>query len=248
MSHSSQPSSDRTQAETLGVTGNSLGMKFLPVPGTRVLFSVWETRVRDYQRFVEAKRRSWEQPEFAEYGPDHPAVNVSWQDAKDFCLWLTEEEQRAGRLGIGQYYALPSDADWSKAVGLEFEAGGTPEDNDGKTKGIYPWGRQWPAPVGAGNYDSSLSVDSFSETSPVGRFAANQFGLHDMGGNVWEWCEDRYESRRSRAGFEARVLRGASWRNFYPDGMLSSYRDFEPPDHRSDYVGFRCVLVGVSAR
>ena len=62
---------------------NGLGMKFVPVPGTRVRFCVWETRVRDYQAFVDATGQAWKKAEF-EQGPTHPAVNVSWVDAQAF--------------------------------------------------------------------------------------------------------------------------------------------------------------------
>lgn len=89
------------------------------------------------------------------------------------------------------------------------ESGGTPKDKDGKLKGVYPWGTQWPPPRGAGNYDSYSSskrnTDDFDRTSPVGSFAVNASGLFDSGGNVWEWCEDFLDGSSG-----ARVLRGAS--------------------------------------
>ena len=228
----------------------SLGMKFVPVPGTKVLFSIWDTRVQDYQAFVTATGRAWEKPGF-EQGPTHPAVNVSWEDAKAFCAWLTEQERHAGTLTSSQEYRLPTDLEWSAAVGLENETGRTPQARNGKVLGIYPWGTEWPPPRGAGNYDEKMNVDDFAKTSPVGSFATNRFGLYDMGGNVWQWCEDSYE------GYSGGNLihRGASYKTkplkSRPDGfiLLSSYRSarIHSLNSRVDDVGFRCVLAGGDA-
>ena len=109
-------------------------------------------------------------------------------------------------------------------------------------KDVYPWGKEWPPPKGAGNYGESLNVDSYEYTSPVGSFAANKHSIHDLGGNVWEWSEDWYDP----AAQEYRVLRGASWGYYDPVYLLSSYRLFFTPDGRFTFFGFRCVLVGGS--
>ena len=223
---------------------NSLGMKFVPVAGTSVQFSVWDTRVQDYQTFAAATGRSWAKLSFAQ-GPTHPAVYVSWDDANAFCQWLTEKERGEGRLKSQQQYRLPTDAEWSVAAGLSKEPpfvkpgffAAVKSGFVGQNKaGGFPWGSEWPPPRGAGNYSPSLNVDDFENTSPVGSFPANRFGLNDMGGNVRQWCEDLYGVRKTH------VLRGASWADSIRDLLLSSSRNFGDPVARLPCDGFRCVL------
>jgi formylglycine-generating enzyme required for sulfatase activity len=206
---------------------NQMRMKFVPVEGTKVLFSVWATRVQDYAVFAEETKRQWERPEFHQ-GPVHPVVLVSWEDAVAFCVWLSKTE--------GRKYRLPTDAEWSLAVGLGVETGATPEEKDGKLLG-YPWGAKWPPPRGAGNYDLSFHTDSFENTSPVGSFLPSSNGLCDLGGNVWEWCEDWYDGTQ-----QSRVLRGGSWYGAGEYYLRSSARGLELPKERAEHIGFRCVL------
>jgi formylglycine-generating enzyme required for sulfatase activity len=249
---------------------NSLGMKFVPVPGTRVLFSIWETRVKDFEAFVEATKydvpgemyavddnrewavgRTWKDPGFAQTG-EHPVCGVSLHDATAFCEWLTERERKAGRITSKQSYRLPSDEEWSVAVGLEKESGSTPEERNGKVKGVYPWGTKVPPPSGAGNYAGSEARtggwmsdwvtidgyrDGYARTSPVGSFEANGYGIYDLGGNVREWCQDWWNAEK-----KFRVSRGASWVLSFPGDLLSSRRFFNSPENRADTVGFRCGL------
>ena len=85
-----------------------------------------------------------------------------------------------------------------------------------------------------------MNVGVFEYTAPVGSFAANRFGLYDLGGNVWEWCEDEYGNGRGR------VLRGASWNRNEFRCLLSSFRCYDPPGSRVDDFGFRCVLSRAS--
>ena len=229
---------------------NTLGMPFVPVPGTDVQFCIWETRVKDYAAYAAANAgvdASWKKPSVLEISilqeTTHPVVNVSWEDANAFCAWLTKKEMAAGKIKAGQKYRLPTDAEWSVAVGLGKEKGNTPQEKNRGIKDVYPWGKEWPPPKGAGNYRQILKVDNFEYTSPVGSFAVNKLGLHDMGGNAWEWCEDWYDP----ATKTDRVLRGASWYNRgYPDYLWSSFRLDGTPGGRLNRVGFRCVLVGGS--
>ncbi len=224
---------------------NSLGMKFVSVPGTEVLFSIWDTRVQDYRAYAGANsgaNNKWQKPDF-EQGVTHPAVNVSWNDAKAFCEWLTKKERAAGLIGTNQSYRLPLDWEWSAAVGLNETKAGLPQDKSDKIQGEYPWGTEWPPPRGAGNYDQYFGVDNFDRTSPVGSFAPDQYGLYDMGGNVWQWCEDWYDDSRLW-----RVQRGASMQGISNStDLLSSHRGYSGVDSRGADVGFRCVLTGGSA-
>ena len=218
---------------------NSLGLPFVPVPGMKALFCIWDVRVQDYQPFVDSTLRVWRRPAFAQ-GPRHPAVNVSWEDAKGFCEWLTREETASGHLRPPQTYRLPTDAEWSKAVGLDEDYGGTPREKDKKIEGVYPWGTAWPPPRGAGNYRTDLSVDDFPNTSPVGRFRPNRYGLYDMGGNVWQWCEDWYDGEG-----KDHVARGGSWLGSGAAMLLSSARYHGTPRPLGNH-GFRVVLAGAS--
>lgn len=237
---------------------NSLGMKFVPVPiifgptdGKAVLFSIWDTRVQDYMAFAQATSRKVEKPPF-EQGPTHPAIMVSWEDAKAFCGWLTEKDLREDKIRAGLYYRLPTDHEWSCALRLgEKEATLPPASNNGRVEG-YLWGKHWPPPEGVGNYlgegeampDSPQGAglkgyrDGFRNTSPVGSFAANEYGLFDMGGNVWQWCEDWSDEKHT-----LRVLRGASWLDDYFIVLQASCRDFGRTTERSANRGFRVVLV-----
>ena len=242
---------------------NSLGMKFVPVSGTEVLFCVWETRVKDYAAHAAASPNvdgSWRNVKYQETpvsdGQTHPAVNVSWEDAQTFCAWLTKKEQEEGRLSADQRYRLPTDLEWSAAVGLRGETGDTPKERDRKVKDVYPWGTEWPPPSGAGNFaDASAKSafnmgwamadyrDGYASTAPVGSFSTNRSGLCDLSGNVWEWCDDSYDLEE-----KGRVLRGGSWANVARDLLLSSRRLHYAAGRRDVNVGFRCVLVVSSAR
>jgi len=242
---------------------NSLGMKFVPVPGTDVLFCIWETRVKDYAAYAQGKKvdGGWKTAEKngvpVGREPDHPVILVSWEDANAFCQWLTKKEATDGKLPGGTKYRLPTDDEWSRAVGLPKEAGSTPKERNGKVAG-FPWGEEWPPKDKAGNYPDSAFhekfpksrwlngyTDGFATTAPVGSFPPNQFGIYDLGGNAWEWCEDPDEPGSTR-----RLMRGSSWSDSLGvdrDHLLASIRNSTTPAYRGHTTGFRCVLAA-SAR
>jgi len=237
---------------------NTLGQEFVPVPGLAALFCRWDTRVSDYAAYARLNTTdgAWATQEKdgvpVSRGADYPVVGVSWNDATAFCVWLTQKEIAEGKLPKGMRYRLPTDEEWSRAVKLAKEDGATPKEKNGNSDGTYPWGLRFPPSTGkAGNYaDAAWHAkfpkggnwiegysDGFATTSPVGSFAPNEYGLCDMGGNVWQWCDDALEP-----GSSERVLRGASWNNYDSVGLLSSSRYHSARGYRSSNYGFRCVL------
>lgn len=232
---------------------NSLGMKFVPVPGTQILMCIHETRRADYAAYAATNstaNASWKNVAMENIpigaGDDEPVVNVSWDDAKAFCEWLSKKE--------GRIYRLPLDREWSIAVGIgsqEPASGFTPESLSAKLTDVYPWGRQWPPAKGAGNYadeDCRKKIksektmegyaDGFAVTAPVMSFPPNELGIYDLAGNVWEWCEDWFNTEQ-----KLHILRGASWGSSARKPLLSSFRASQAADRRWRCDGFRCVLV-----
>lgn len=240
---------------------NSLGMKFVPVPGTQILMCIHETRNKDYAAYSSANSGvdgSWKNVVFTHWkskytikdDANHPVVKVSWQDATAFCDWLGRKDDRT--------YRLPTDHEWSCAVGIGDRENkrDTPKSKDGKGPG-FPWGDGYPPPKNnLGNYldgtvvrkgeADSTSLGSYEDgylvTSPVMSYAANKLGIHDLGGNVWEWCQDLY-SPEENAGDNAPVIRGGSWVFDSLEWLKSSNRDFGKATERVSETGFRCVVV-----
>jgi hypothetical protein len=223
---------------------NSLGMRFVPIaPDAGVFVCIWETRLKDFDAFVRttghAAGPGWRSPGFFQTN-GYPVVNVSWADAKAFCDWLNTKERRsdAGPFRIEEHtYRLPRDQEWSLLVGLTYEPGATPEQRANNVRGIYPWGREWPPPTWAGNYHDTISYDRFEYTAPVGSFRPSPLGIYDLGGNIWEWCEDWYNAKQ-----KTRTARGGSYQYPFADEMnASARREWLPTERRTD-AGFRVVL------
>ncbi len=243
---------------------NSLGMVYVPVPHTKVGFSIYETRMKDFAAFAATHPNldgtNWDHALYhgvtpVSAGPDFPVVNVSWNDAQAFCAWLTESERKSGKISPDESYRLPTDAEWSWAVGIGGrETGVTPEAKNVKLANVYPWGTQFPPPPGAGNFADQAALnhfhswphiagynDGFVTTSPVGSFTPNALGIYDLAGNALEWCGDFYDAMHKQ-----RVLRGGAWINCGPRSLLSAHRDHAAPHRFSVATGFRCVLVEAS--
>jgi formylglycine-generating enzyme required for sulfatase activity len=166
-------------------------------------------------------------------GPQHPVESVSWDEAVAFCERLSA---LPGERAAGRNYRLPTEAEWEYAC----RAG---------TRTAFAGGDE------LGPADANIAADgSPGQTTPVGAYRANLFGLCDLHGNVWEWCADWYRGGYYRASpprdpagpeqGEFRVLRGGSWRS-QPATCRAAYRNALAPHHRDRYTGFRVVAITV---
>ena len=198
--------------------------------------------VAQFRAFVEESRREYDK-DALERPPNHPVVWVSWEDAMAYGNWLTKElhgwkntpDPLKGLLGEGWRIALPSEAQWEKAA-------------RGTDKRLYPWGNE---------FDSSrcnCAETGIGATSAVGCFpaGASPFGVMDLAGDVWEWCQDWFgkdyyqnSPKENPTGPEkgsGRVARGGCWIDF-ARRCRSARRHWGDPPVRHDGLGFRVVLV-----
>ncbi len=155
-------------------------------------------------------------------GDDLPVESVSWNDIQEFLKRLNSQ--------TGQYYRLPTEAEWEYAA----RSGGKKEKFAGTNSNLddYAW----------------YGDNSGSKTHPVGQKIPNGLGLYDMSGNVWEWCSDWYDGNYYKTSPDKdpkgaysgsyRVLRGGSW-SFIDYVCRSSDRFWFNPDYRFNYNGFR---------
>ena len=219
-------------------SANSIGMKFKLIPaGTFTMgenddahevtltkpfkMGVHEVTQAQYEQ-VMGVNRSW----FT--GANNPVETVGWEDAVEFCRKLSElpAEKAAGNV-----YRLPTEAEWEYAC----RAGTTTKHSfgDDESELGYAW----------------LSENSGDETHPVGSKLPNAWGLYDMHGNVWEWCQDWFFFSSSGSVTDPtgpatgsyRVIRGGSWSNT-AGYCRSAYRGRYGPSGRSNGSGFRVSL------
>jgi serine/threonine protein kinase len=255
---------------------NSLGMKFVPVPGTQTLFSIWDTRVRDFKAFVgdsgygvppgigsltkdalKKNEATWESPGFKQ-GPEYPVVGVNWDDAKAFCTWLTKKEHAMGHLPQEMIYRLPTDTEWSAAAGLGYEQGDTPKEKSGKIADLYAWGKQWPPPKGAGNYAGEEAetgnalgpwevIKGYNDGWPQ-TSPVGAFAANRLG--LYDISGNVWQwcEDWSDKKHQFRVNRGGSWVYSFPPTLLLSCRAENGPRVRRDDIGFRSVLAPGSSR
>jgi formylglycine-generating enzyme required for sulfatase activity len=176
-----------------------------------------------------------------------PVINVSWQDARDYAVWLSAR--------TGKHFRLPTEAEWEYAA----RAGSlTPRPWEYGLEAACRYANvldsKHVAELKALNYritwDNFPCEDAYATTAPVGSFPASALGLHDMLGNVWEWvqdCAQAYkDTPRDGTAFEAgsetdcgqRVIRSGSWYNV-PAYLRSATRFRFNPDYRNFGLGFR---------
>jgi len=184
-----------------------------------------ETTVAQWRTFCSATGRQMPEPPSWGWINSNPIVNVSWQDAVEYCDWLSDK--------TGELYRLPTEAEWEYAA-----RGGN------KSKGFKYSGAQSIDVVGW------FDANSNKQTQPVGVKRANELGIYDMSGNVWEWCKDWYgpytaevqTNPRGPASGSGRVVRGGSWvGNAQYCRAANRILDGINPGGRVSMLGFRLV-------
>jgi len=236
---------------------NSLGMRLVPVR-ENLMVAAWETRVSDYKAYVKSAKVKAPKPPGFPQEKNHPVVQVSRQDAENFCKWLTERERKLERISSGDSYRLLTDLEWSFIAGLEENPGLKPSERELRQVDLFPWGASWPpekAGFKVGNLadkTAGLAVDvrrsrtlynyddGYAKTAPVGSFPSNEFGIYDLAGNVHEWVSDDY----SGAG-EYGVLRGGGWNSAEKEHLYITHRNVVRPSKLSNAYGFRVALEKV---
>jgi formylglycine-generating enzyme required for sulfatase activity len=196
-----------------------LEAKLLPVPDTQVRMSKTHVTVGEWKVFLQdTKAPAWQQPDSGWTQTDeHPVVMVDWNDAQNFCEWLTQK--------TGKRWRLPKVSEWKAAVGnLE-----------------YPWGNYFPPLWDDGNYafladgrddPQQTGVDGIKGTAPVASFKPNTLGFYDLGGNAHQWMMDG----SGPPAINRHALRGGGWREKKIHLSAS-----EANSHRSNNIGFRLV-------
>ncbi len=181
-----------------------------------------EVTFAEYDAFCRDTGR--EKPGDAGFGRgNRPVINVSWHDAVAYCEWLSRKK--------GHTYRLPTEAEW------EYAARGGSQSKGYKYSGSND--------IGAVAW---FDDNSNSRTQPVGGKQANELGLYDVNGNVWEWCSDWYRAYSSGSQTNPRGASSGTWRVYRGGSWLSdpqisrvAYRFHGSPEFRFNFLGFRVV-------
>jgi formylglycine-generating enzyme required for sulfatase activity len=179
----------------------------------------------------------WKDQAYVHERPQSPACYITWDDAREFVRKFTEQERRGGRLPEGWEYTLPTEAQWEYAC----RAGTKTAFSFGDAEALlsdYAW---WGGLFGNGNAGKEQYAHEVGGKKP------NAWGLHDLHGNVWEWCADGmdpYDNKLTggRDPFIAeglwRVNRGGGW-YYEPAECRSARRGCDAPEYCNSNLGFR---------
>ena len=212
--------------------------RFVAATGHSMGDSCWTYEDGDWKGRTD---RGWRNPGYRQDG-GHPAVCVSWDDAKAYVSWLSRK--------TGHRYRLLSEAEWEYAARAGSGAArhwgndgaGQCRHANGADSALRNHYSDW-------KWRTATCNDGYVHTSPAGSFPSNTFGLHDMLGNVWEWAEDCWRDSYSGVPSDgsvwttggdcsARVLRGGSWVS-RPGSLRSALRNGNSTGDRYYYLGFR---------
>jgi formylglycine-generating enzyme required for sulfatase activity len=184
------------------------------------------------------RTKPWENQVIGKKGNDFPATFVSWEQAMKFCQTITSQERQAGRLPDKWEYTLPTEAQWERACRARTETRFSFGDDESNL-GEYAW------------FGSNAVHAGEGFPHRIGQKKANPWGLHDMHGNVWEWCRDSY-ARQIPGGRDPYVTTDSTFRVYRGGGFgadtvncRSAVRHRNVPDHRGCDLGFRVALSSV---
>lgn len=177
---------------------------------------------------------------------DRPMYFVSWHDARAFCVALTEREQDRGNLPADHQFSLPTEAQWEYAC----RAPGSTGISRGDAAEVPLGTVAWYAENSPTDYTGKMLPGTRAGPRTVATRMPNSWGLHDLQGNLWEWCLDWYGPYPDRDDIDPRgpdtgvlrVNRGGSWGSAARDQRPAT-RAGNPPAEASAYRGFRVALV-----
>ena len=197
---------------------NSLSIDMVKIPNKNYEMGKYPVTIAEYMHFANDVKKYY--PEWLEGDSSYyrkmnltdnaPIIGISWYDAVAYCEWLSEKTKES--------YRLPTEEEWEYACRAGTKTKWSFGDNESELE-KYAWYKK--------NSDGTTHI--------VGQKLANPWGLYDMHGNVWEWCEDWYDKKK-----KSRVLRGGSW-DSYASISRCSYRNRSSSYDRLINIGFRLL-------
>jgi formylglycine-generating enzyme required for sulfatase activity len=209
--------------------GTDVQMEFVWIKPLGIWVGKYEVTNLQFRRFKPG-HKSQKALSFPMDDNNQPAVNVTWQQAQDFCDWLNKDYK--GMLPDGFEFRLPKSSEWTAAARCG-------------TDRVYPWGDNMPPDYG--NYSDLTAKENLPDWKGIDKYndgyvvtcavqdsGYNEWGLYGMAGNVWEWCSDWSDDTK-----KFKVRHGASW-DFDPEEALKiDYKGFDRINAGYDNIGFR---------